>query len=74
MAKETFYTEEVLVEKVQSGEYGWLEYIQHHSKAWKLEYEKFCRFRDLLMNEETAERFLDMKQAELEEALGNGDA
>ena len=32
MAKEKFYPEDVLIEKVQSGEFGWLDYVNHFSK------------------------------------------
>ena len=31
MASNKYYPEDVLVEKIQSGEYGWLEYVNHHS-------------------------------------------
>lgn len=74
MAKEEFYPEETLVEKVQSGEYGWADYVRHHSKDWRAEFEKYSRLRDLPMNDETALRFLDLKQEEMEEAMTNGDA
>ena len=74
MAQEEYYPEEVLVEKVQGGEYDWTDYVRHHSKAWRTEYEKFCRLRDLPMNDDTALRFLDLKQEEMEEELANGDA
>lgn len=74
MAQESYYPEEVLVEKVQSGEYGWKDYVSHHSESWKHEYEKYCRLRDLPQDNDTALKFLDMKQAEMEEALANGDA
>ena len=30
MASNKYYPEDVLVEKIQSGEYGWLEYVNHH--------------------------------------------
>ena len=39
MSKEEYYPEETLVEKVQSGEYGWKDYVQHHSREWRTEYE-----------------------------------
>ena len=42
--------------------------------AWRTEYEKYCRLRDLPMDDDTALRFLDMKQEEIETALANGDA
>lgn len=29
MAQQKYYPEEILVEKMQSGEYGWLDYINH---------------------------------------------
>lgn len=74
MDKEEYYPEETLVEKVQSGEYDWTDYVRHHSKAWRKEYEKFCRLRDLPMNNDTALRFLDLKQEEMEDALAGGDA
>ena len=57
-----------------SGVFGWLGYVTHHSKAWKQEYERYCRLRELPMNDGTAEKFLQMKQEELEEAIANGDA
>lgn len=74
MSKEEYYPEETLVEKVQSGEYGWKDYVWHHSREWRTEYEKYCRLRDLPMDDDTVLRFLDMKQEEIETALASGDA
>jgi len=74
MEKEIYYPEETLVEKVQSGEYGWLEYVTHHSKEWKHEFEKYCRLRELTPDEETAWRFVEMKQAEFDRAIADGEA
>jgi len=74
MVKEKFYTEEELVEKVQTGEFGWLDYVNHRSRECKQEYTVYCKSRGLSMNEETAEAYLDLKQQQLEEALENGDA
>ena len=65
MAKEEYYPEETLVEKVQSGEYGWKDYVWYHSREWRT---------DLPMDDDTALRFLDMKQEEMETALAYGDA
>ncbi len=58
MANVKYYPEDVLVEKVQSGEYGWLDYINHHSPEWQEEYTAFCKEKDLIVNEESAEEFL----------------
>ena len=33
MAKEKFYTEEELVEKMQNGEYGWLDYVNQQIRG-----------------------------------------
>lgn len=29
MSQNEYYPEEVLIEKMQSGEYGWLDYVNH---------------------------------------------
>ena len=74
MAKEKFYNEEELVEKVQTGEFGWLDYVNHHSREWKQEYAVYCKSRGLSINDETAEAYIELKQQQMEEALENGDA
>ena len=47
MANIKYYPEDELVQKVQSGEYGWLDYINHHSPEWQEEYTEFCNERNL---------------------------
>ena len=74
MAREKFYPEDVLIEKVQSGEFGWLDYVNHFSKEWKDEYEHYCRTRDITISDESAEVFIEWKQNRLEEALLDGEA
>lgn len=61
MANIKFYPEDELVLKVQSGEYGWLDYINHHSPEWQEEYTEFCNERNLVVNEESAEDFIEWK-------------
>ena len=56
-----YYPEDELVQKVQSGEYGWLDYINHHSPEWQEEYTEFCNERNLVVNEESAEDFIEWK-------------
>lgn len=73
MEKEKFYTEEELVEKVQKGEFDWLDYVSHYSREWKQEYEVYCKSRGLSICNETAEAYIDLKQRQLEEALENSD-
>lgn len=59
MANIKYYPEDELVQKVQSGEYGWLDYINHHSPEWQEEYTEFCNERNLVVNEESAEDFIE---------------
>lgn len=61
MANIKYYLEDELVQKVQSGEYGWLDYINHHSPEWQEEYTEFCNERNLVVNEESAEDFIEWK-------------
>lgn len=74
MAREKFYSEDVLIEKVQNGEFGWLDYVNHFSKEWKDEYERHCRTRGITISDESAEQFIEWKQNRLEEALLDGEA
>ncbi|MGL5253905.1 MAG: hypothetical protein ACRC9L_02610 [Brevinema sp.] len=74
MAKEKFYTEEELVEKVQSGEFGWLDYVNHHSREWKGEYKTYCESRGKSIDHDSASEFVEFKNAQLEEAMVNGEA
>lgn len=61
MANIKYYPEDELVQKVQIGEYGWLDYINHHSPEWQEEYTEFCNERNLVVNEESAEDFIEWK-------------
>ena len=61
MANIKYYPEDELVQKVQSGEYGWLDYIYHHSPEWQEDYTEFCYERNLVVNEESAEDFIEWK-------------
>ena len=61
MANIKYYPEDELVQKVQSWEYGWLDFINHHSPEWQEEYTEFCNERNLVVNEESAEDFIEWK-------------
>lgn len=74
MSKEKFYPEDILIEKMQNGEFGWLDYVNHFSREWKEEYEHYCRSRGIPIGHDTAEQFIEWKQHRLEEALLDGDA
>ena len=54
MAQQKYYPEEILVEKMQSGEYGWLDYINHFSAEWQEEYAHYCEEKGLSVCEDSA--------------------
>ena len=74
MATNKYYPESELVQKKQSGEFGWLDYVNHHSKEWQDEYVEFCNKRGLSVGDGSAEKFVDYKGEELEKALAEGNA
>lgn len=74
MAHSEYYPEEVLVEKVQAGEYGWLDYVNHFSAEWQDEYARYCEKRELMVGEESAAEFVRYKDDQLEAAMEAGDA
>ena len=49
------------MEKMQSGEYGWLDYVNHFSEEWQNEYEKYCKEHALCIGNESAEQFVKSK-------------
>ncbi len=54
MAQHQYYPEEVLIEKMQSGEYGWLDYVNHFSAEWQEEYARYCEERNLVIGNDSA--------------------
>ena len=74
MERNTYYPEEILIEKMESGEYGWLDYVNNHSAEWQEEYLCYCRENGLLVGDASAESFVHFKDRELEAALESGDA
>ena len=74
MAYEKFYTEEELIEKMESGEFGWLDYVNHHTQAWKEEYIEYCDLNGLSIGNDSAEQFVHFKDEQLEAAMEDGDA
>ena len=74
MAQVNYYPEDVLIEKMQEGQYGWLDYVNHHSREWQEEYARYCASMGVCINEHSAEAFVYQKDMELEEAMLRGDA
>ena len=71
MEETQYLPEEELVEKVQSGEFGWLEYINHHSSEWQEEFNEYCQEHGLAAKEDTAKQFVDYKDRLMEESMDN---
>ena len=74
MHKEQYYPEDNLIEKLESGEYGWLDFVNHHSAEWQEEDLLYCKENDFLVGDTSAAEFVHFKDRELEYALENGDA
>lgn len=74
MAQNRYYPEEVLVEKMERGEYGWLDYVNHHSEEWQEEYVRYCKENNLTVGNGSAAEFVRYKDDQLEAAMETGDA
>ncbi len=74
MAHQKYYPEEVLVEKIQNGQYGWLDYVNHFSAEWQEEYARYCEEKGLMVGNDSAEAFVRYKDEQLETAMERGDA
>lgn len=74
MTQNTFYPEEVLIEKMESGEYGWLDYVNHFSSEWQEELVEYCKAQSLEINDDSAEQFVHYKSEQLEAAMESGEA
>ena len=74
MAQQKYYPEEILVEKMQSGEYGWLDYINHFSAELQEEYAHYCEEKGLSVGEDSAAGFVRFKDEQLEAAMKYGNA
>ena len=58
MAEHQYYSEEVLIEKMERGEYGWLDYVNHFSPEWQEEYARYCKEHSLMAGNESAAEFV----------------
>lgn len=74
MAEHQYYPEEVLIEKMERREYGWLDYVNHFSAEWQEEYARYCEEHDLTASNESAAEFVHYKDEQLEAAMEAGEA
>ncbi|MCD8282698.1 MAG: hypothetical protein LUC22_05540 [Prevotella sp.] len=73
MATEKHYSEEEAIEKFQSGEYGYVEFVTHVSKDCEDEYYEYCKKHNLRYGEESAKQFDRERNELLMRAEENGD-
>ena len=73
MAEHQYYSEEVLIEKMERGEYGWLDYVNHFSPEWQEEYAAIAR-STALWRARIRRRVRPLQDEQLEAAMENGDA
>ena len=74
MAQNRYYPEEVLIEKMERGEYGWLDYVNHFSPEWQDEYTRYCKDNNLTIGNDSAAEFVHYKDGQLEAAMEAGGA
>lgn len=74
MKQDKFYSEDELIQMYQSNEINLVSFIDMHSQEWQNEYLEFCSNRNLEINENSAEAFLDWKAELLNQAMENGNA
>lgn len=74
MAQNACYPEEVLIEKMERGEYGWLDYVNHFSAEWREEFVEYCKAHSLTIDDTAAEQFVHYKSEQLEAAMESGEA
>lgn len=69
-----YVSETALIEKMQSGEIGWKEYVMQQSKELHDEYMWYCDKKGLNPNSEnSAQIFIDAQEKAFEEAIERGD-
>lgn len=74
MRKGPYYIEDILVEKMLNGEYGWLDYVNHFCEEWQNEYEEYCKEHALCIGNESAEQFVKYKDELLEQGMETENA
>ncbi len=70
---ETYYAEEILIQRLQRGEISHVEFILQHSREWSEEFKGFCRKRSLPLEESSALAFIAEKDREFETAIEEGN-
>ncbi len=73
-SKFKYYTEEELINYVQRGIFGWVDYVLHYSEEWREEFTTFLSERGMDMNNRNALAYIAFKEDIIEEAMEQGFA
>lgn len=71
--KKKYFPEEELIEKIQKSEIGWLGYVTGFSKEWVEEFAAFLQEEGIEASDDSAQRFLERKQQQMEQGLEEGN-
>lgn len=70
--KFNYYPEEELIDYVQRGIFGWVDYVLHYSEEWREEFTTFLAERGMELNDKNALAYIAFKEDILEEAMEKG--
>lgn len=73
-SKFRYYPEETLIDLVQRGVFGWVDYVTHYSEEWREEFTSFLTERGMELNDKNALAYIAFKEDILEEAMEQGFA
>ena len=71
-SKFEYYPEETLIDLVQRGVFGWVDYVTHYSEEWREEFTSFLAERGMKLNDKNALAYIAFKEDILEEAMEQG--
>ena len=71
-SKFEYYPEETLIDLVQRGVFGWVDYVTHYSEEWREEFTSFLAERGMELKDKNALAYIAFKEDILEEAMEQG--
>lgn len=71
-SKFKYYPEEELIDYVQCGVFGWVDYVLHYSEEWREEFTTFLAERGMEVNDKNALAYIAFKEDILEDAMEQG--
>lgn len=73
-SKFKYYPEETLIDLVQRGVFGWVDYVLHYSEEWREEFSTFLVEHGMELNDKNALAYIAFKEDIIEEAMSQGFA